>query len=139
MVDELGLRLKEALELRGPIIHHLTSDKKLAKLGDALINYIASISETVRNRAPTGIRVDNRTLTMAVRESGLRDVLAHRMDRHMLGNAAEALMAFAWINGGTTVEEYVEVMLRAGTLQDGITGALRLAVERTGVMMTDAH
>jgi len=137
--DDIAFRIQKALELQPPALQYIAGDNRLSKLGDALINFIASVSETVRLGIPTGLRVDNRMLTKSVRESGLREGLAHRRSRHMLGDAAEALIAYAWIKGGVTMEEYVDTMLRGGSLQGGMTLVLGLAIERAGVMKGDIH
>lgn len=140
MTDDIALRLKEALKLQlHPTIYYLSSDKRLSKLGDAIINYIASVSETIRGGIPMGLRVDNRTLTNAVKASGLRDRLSHRRDRHMLGDAAEALIAYSFIQGVITIEECVDTMLRSESIQGGMTRILGLAIERVGVTKCDLH
>jgi hypothetical protein len=133
LTDEIAPRLKKALQLQYPPLRYISSDNQLSRLGDAVVNYMASVSETLRQGVPTGLRVDNATLRNAVRESGLRERLSHRRDRHMLGDAAEALIAYGFIQGGMTMEECVDVILRCESLQDGITQVLRLAMERTGI------
>jgi len=139
LADDIAFRLQKALELQNPTLHYIAKDNRLSKLGDAVINFIASVSETVRLGIPTGLRVDNKILTKSVRESGLRERLAHRRNRHMLGDAAEALIAYAWIKGSVTMEEYVDTMLRGESLQGGITLVLGLAIDRAGVMKGDIH
>jgi len=137
LADDIVFRLQKALELQHLSLLCIVKDNRLSKLGDAVINFIASVSETVRLGIPTGLRVDNKMLTKAVRESGLRERLAHRRNRHMLGDAAEALIAYAWIKGNVTMGEYVETMLRGESLQDGITLVLSLAIDRAGVKKDD--
>jgi len=139
LADDIAFRLQKALALHPPTLHYIAEDNRLSKLGDAVINYIASVSESVRLGIPTGLRVDNEILMKAVRDSGLRVRLSHRRDRHTLGDAAEALIAYAWIMGSVTMGEYVETMLRGGTLQDGMTLVLGLAIDRAGVMKDDIH
>jgi len=139
LVDDIACRLQKALKPQRPTLHYIVKDNRLSKLGDAVINFIASVSETVRLGIPTGLRVDNKILMKAVRDSGLRERLSHRRDRHMLGDAAEALIAYAWIKGNVTMEEYVGTMLRGGSLQDGMTLVLVLAIDRAGVMKGDIH
>ncbi|MBO3802706.1 MAG: hypothetical protein JTT11_02330 [Candidatus Brockarchaeota archaeon] len=132
MADAVGLRLRKALGLRRPAKHYIEKGE-LSGLGDAVVNYIASVSETIRGGIPTGKRVDNETLVKSVRESGLREKLAHRKDKHSLGDAAETLIAYAWVTGAVTLDECVETLLRSPSLQDGLTRILRLAIKKAGV------
>ncbi|MGQ9514601.1 MAG: ribonuclease III family protein [Thermoproteota archaeon] len=134
MTDSIVRRLRKVLKLQYPAIHYLSEDSKLSVLGDALVNYIASVSETIRKGAPTGTRVDNETLMKSVRESGLRNILTSRMDKHALGDAAEALIAYAWIQGAATLDEYVETMLRSSSIQEGMTQILKLTIKKVDVV-----
>jgi len=139
LADDIAFRLQKALALQPLALHCIAKDNRLSKLGDAVINFIASTSESVRLGIPTGLRVDNEILMKAVRDSGLRERLSHRRDRHTLGDAAEALIAYAWIMGSVKMGEYVETMLRGGTVQDGMTLVLGLAIDRAGVMKGGIH
>ncbi len=139
MDDYIGRRLRRALNLQRPAKYYLSTDSKLSVLGDALVNYVASVSETIRSGVPTGKRVENKILLKSVRESGLRELLTSRKDKHALGDAAEALLAYAWIKGAITLDEYVETMLRSGSLQDGMTQILRLAIKKAGVAQIDGQ
>lgn len=132
--DSIEKRLKKALQLQYPVTYYLSENSKLSKLGDAVLNYIASVSETIRKGTPTGTRVDNKTLTRSVRESGLRKILASRRDKHKLGDAAEALIAYTWIQEVVTLDEYIETMLRSESLQEGMTQILRLAIKKMDVI-----
>jgi hypothetical protein len=73
-------------------------DKNLAKLGDSYVNLIYSLALSEKLQRPTGVNVDNQTLATAIKKSGLRKVLPKRVDRHEQANAAEALIAYAWLN-----------------------------------------
>jgi hypothetical protein len=60
---------------------------------------------------PTGAKVNNQVLSKAVEASGLRALLPHRVDRHTRGNAAEALLVFAWLQGILEMNECIKVLI----------------------------
>jgi hypothetical protein len=80
-------------------------DQKLAKLGDAYVNFLYSLAVSKKIGEPTGIKVKGRLLADAFKKAGLRKFLPSRVDRHKQADAAEALIVYAWIRGGMTMEE----------------------------------
>ena len=85
-------------------------DKDLAGLGDANINFLYSLVVSQKSGRPTGAKVNNRILAEAVKKTGLRKLLPRRIDRHVLGNAAEALIVFAWLADVFSFEESLKVL-----------------------------
>lgn len=79
-------------------LEQLLLDKDLAALGDSYVNFVYSLAMSQKLKRPMGAKVDNQTLAKAVIKSGLRKFLPHRVDRHARGNAAEALLVFAWLS-----------------------------------------
>jgi len=75
----------------------LLLDKDLAGLGDSYVNFVYSLAMSQKHGKPMGVKVKNRVLAEAVEKSGLRKLLPRRVDRHTRGNAAEALLVFAWL------------------------------------------
>jgi len=90
-------------------------DHKLAALGDAYVNFAYSLVLSNRNEQPSGARVKGRVLAEALKKAGLRECLPSRMNRHMLADAAEALIVYGWLNG--LVEESVTLL---GKTEDGV-------------------
>jgi len=88
----------------------LLLDKELASLGDSYVNFIYSLAMSQKKGRPTGAKVNNRTLANAVEVSGLRKLLPHRVDRHVRGNAAEALLVFAWLQDILEMEDCIKVL-----------------------------
>ena len=86
------------------------TDKGLAKFGDSLVNFVFSLALSEYLDKPTGERVPNASLAMALEMAGLRDVVPPRTDKHGKGDIAEALFAYAWLEGKITVEEAVSVL-----------------------------
>ena len=85
-------------------------DQKLAKLGDAYINFLYSLALSKKQKEATGIKVKGRLLADAFKKAGLRDLLPSRIDLHKQANAAEALIVYAWIQGKITLEEGLEIL-----------------------------
>ncbi|MFA4640464.1 ribonuclease III family protein [Pyrococcus kukulkanii] len=84
-------------------------NKGLAKFGDSLINFLYSLALTEFLGRPTGDRVPNASLAIALDLAGLSKGL-RRMDKHAKGDYAEALIAEAWLKGLITEREAVEII-----------------------------
>ena len=85
-------------------------DQKLAKLGDAYVNFLYSLALSNKKGEPTGTKVTGRLLADAFKKAGLRKFLPSRIDRHKQADAAEALIVYAWIRGSMTMEEGLEIL-----------------------------
>jgi hypothetical protein len=85
-------------------------DQKLAKLGDAYVNFLYSLAVSKKIGEPTGIKVKGRLLADASKKAGLRKFLPSRVDRHKQADAAEALIVYAWIIGRMTMEEGLKIL-----------------------------
>jgi len=85
-------------------------DQKLAKLGDAYVNFLYSLALSRKTGEATGTKVKGRLLADAFKEAGLRKFLPSRIDRHKQADAAEALIVYAWIRGSMTMEEGLEIL-----------------------------
>jgi len=88
------------------------TDKGLAKFGDSLLNFIFSLALSEYLDRPTGERVPNSSLALALEMSGLRKLAPPRSDKHARGDVAEAILAYAWLEGLITIEEAVEIIGR---------------------------
>jgi len=100
-----GLASKEYKSLRDVLL-----DKDLAKLGDAYVNFLYSLAMSNKQGRPLGAKVNNKILAEAVKKTGLRKLLPRRIDRHVLGNAAEALIVFAWLADVFSFEESLKIL-----------------------------
>ena len=85
-------------------------DQKLAKLGDAYVNFLYSLALSNKKGEPTGTKVTGRLLADSFKKAGLRKFLPSRIDRHKQADAAEALIVYAWIRGSVTMEEGLEII-----------------------------
>ena len=94
-------------------------DKGLAKLGDSLLNFVFSLALSEYLGRPTGERVPNASLSLALELAGLRGIVPPRTDKHGKGDVAEALFAYAWLEGAITIEEAVRIIRE--NLDDDVT------------------
>ena len=91
-------------------LNEILMDQKLAKLGDAYINFIYSLSLSQKKGIPTGIKVKGRLLAEAFKKAGLRKYLSTRIDRHKQADAAEALIVYTWIKDLISINESLEIL-----------------------------
>jgi hypothetical protein len=111
-------------------LSQILMDKQLAALGDAYVNFTYSLALSKRNGKPCGKKLKGTPLAEAVRKSGLRRILPSRMNKHVLSDAAEALLVYAWLNKVITLEESVEALEKNYELEKGLVQLLLKAVEK---------
>lgn len=93
------------------------SDKKLSKLGDALLNFIYSLNLSMSQGVATGGKIPNRILAKAIESSRHRDLIPRRSDKHRKGDLVEAIFAYAWLEGRLDIHEsikFLDVGMNAG-------------------------
>ena len=111
-------------------LSQVLTDKPLAALGDAYVNFVYSLALSKRTGKPRGKKVKGAPLAEAVRKAGLRQSLPTRIDKHIISDAAEALLVYAWLNNCITLEESVEVLEKTDDLEEGLTRLLLMAKEK---------
>jgi len=114
-------------------LEELLLDKDLAALGDSFVNFVYSLAMSQRFKRPVGAKVDNQTLAEAVAKSGLRRFLPHRVDRHARGNAAEALLVFAWLGDLLEFDDCARVLSREGDTVEAFANLLRDVLRKLDV------
>jgi hypothetical protein len=105
-------------------------DKQLAALGDAHVNFIYSLALSRKTGTPRGKKVKGTPLAEAIRKAGLRTVLPSRIDKHVLSDAAEAMLVYAWLTNAITMEESVYALEKSDDLEKGLTELLLRAKEK---------
>ena len=90
-------------------------DRQLASLGDAYVNLVYSLALSKRKRRPYGVKVKGTTLAEALRKAGLRTLLPYRIDRHVISDAAEAVVVYAWLHNLLTLENSVQTIAEDDT------------------------
>jgi hypothetical protein len=108
----------------------ILADRKLASLGDAYINFVYSLALSERKGKPSGAKVKGTALAEALRKAGLREHLLSRIDKHVLSDAAEALVVYAWLHDRLTLEDSVEILGKTDSLVEGLTQLLLKVKER---------
>ena len=125
--------LRQKIKVRPLSPEEAVLDKGLAGLGDAYINFAYSVAVSVRDGRPSGVKVDNRVLAEALRRAGLRGLLPSRIDRHDMGNAAEAIIVYSWLKGAVSFEECVDILSSSDDPVEAFTLLLRMVARRLGV------
>jgi len=111
----------------------LLLDKDLASLGDSYVNFVYSLAMSQKLKHPVGAKVDNQTLAEAVNKSGLRRFLPHRVNRHLRGNAAEALLVYAWLKDLLGFEDCTKVLSKEGDVAEAFAILLGDVLRKMGV------
>ncbi len=107
------------------------ADSRLAKLGDAYVNFVFSLGRSRALREPQGIKVSDRILAEALRRSGLRQELPRRTTRQDCANAVEALLVFGYLNKLVTLEEAVDrIAASPDSPVDAFVSLIRSVAER---------
>lgn len=106
------------------------TDHKLASLGDAFINLVYSLALSNKKEEPSGAKVKGHVLAEAIKKAGLRKHMPSRITRHMLADAAEALVVYAWLHRYITLEESTEMLEKTEDLVEGLSQLLRTISDR---------
>ena len=120
-------------------LEELLIDKDLAALGDSYVNFVYSLAMSQKHRRPTGAKVNNQVLAEAVTKARLRKFLPHRVDRHARGNAAEALLVFAWLSDLLEMDECTRVLSGEDDVAEAFAHLLRTVLDRLGVADEHKH
>ncbi|HII85319.1 TPA: hypothetical protein HA273_01785 [Candidatus Bathyarchaeota archaeon] len=104
-------------------------DRQLASLGDAYVNFVYSLALSEKKKRPQGAKVKGGPLAEALRKAGLREMLPSRIDKHVLSDAAEAVVVYAWLHELLTLEESVQTIVESENSLDGFERLLRKAKE----------
>lgn len=111
-------------------LNEILLDNKLAKLGDAYVNFIYSLALSSKTGEPVGRKVKGKILAEAFKKAELRGFLPHRIDSHKLADAAEALILYAWAKDAITFWESVRILEEAENAIEGFRNLLTLARRR---------
>ena len=111
-------------------LRRIVTDKGLARLGDAYINFIYSLALSEIQGAPTGVKVSDRILAESAKSSGLRSLLPKRTARNDTANAVEALLVYAWRNKLMTSEEAIIILKSHPDPEESFTHLTGLVLKR---------
>ncbi|MEM3565414.1 MAG: ribonuclease III family protein [Candidatus Bathyarchaeia archaeon] len=100
-------------------LREVLTDRRLAALGDAYINFAYSLALSMKKGQPHGAKVRGTVLAEAFKKAGLREHMPARVSSHMMADAAEALIVYAWLCGRMQLNECVEILCRAENSVEG--------------------
>ncbi|RLF61054.1 MAG: hypothetical protein DRN25_01255 [Thermoplasmata archaeon] len=106
---------------------------ELSGIGDTLVNFVYSLAFFKARNVATSKRVSNDVLYRAVINSGLRDRIGSRKDKHEVADFAEGLIFYAWRKKIISIEECVEILVK--NIDDEVeafTNLLEMIRRRTG-------
>lgn len=106
------------------------TDHRLASLGDTYVNFVYSLALSNKTGIPSGAKVKGYVLAEALKKAGLRAYLPSRMTRHLLADATEALIVYAWLHNYTTLEENVAVLEKASDPVEGFCQLMMMVKSR---------
>ncbi len=106
------------------------TDHKLAALGDAYINLAYSLALSMKRGQPSGAKVKGAVLAEALKKAGLRTCMPSRVSSHMLADAAEALIVYAWLCGFLPLDECVSILYKSKNYVEGFTQLLATIRDR---------
>ncbi len=84
-------------------------DKKLARFGDSLLNFLYSFALTKRKGEPTGEKVSDEILAAAAKNIGIRTLLPSRISKGEIANSIEALLGYAWLKNKVSIEDLIAI------------------------------
>ena len=86
---------------------------KYARLGDAIVNYIFSISLTLILKEPIGVRAKNSVLRKVFLKNNVKEVFGiKKLPRGTKPeDFVEALIAVLWIKGRINIEKLIEYII----------------------------
>lgn len=108
-------------------LEEILTDQSLAALGDAYTNLIYSLYLSIENGKPTGAKVSGHILSNALKQTGIRNYMSSRTDRHRQADAAEALLVYVWLQGFTTIAESVATLIRHKSAAEAFSSLLSRA------------
>ncbi|MCD6529721.1 hypothetical protein J7L06_05485 [Candidatus Bathyarchaeota archaeon] len=91
-------------------LREIMTDHGLAALGDSFVNFVYSLTLSIRRGEPRGDKVAGRILSESLARADLRKYLPSRINRHLRADAAEALIVYAWIRGAFSIRKAVETL-----------------------------
>lgn len=102
-------------------------NRKLARLGDAYVNFLFSLALTKATGIPVGVKVSDRVLFEVAKKTGIRPLLPKRIKRGEVANAIEAIIIDSWMRRSLELDEMTDIISKS---PDNITEAATQLVKR---------
>lgn len=104
-------------------------DKKLARLGDSLVNFVVSAALTLASGEPVGIKVSDKVLNDVFKKSRLGEGL--KPPRGLCGaDVVEAFLGYAWLNDVADTRWAVRVLVENLKENKGVEEALVVLINK---------
>jgi putative ribosome biogenesis GTPase RsgA len=123
--------------LRGDVsennqLKEVLGNPRLARLGDAYVNFLLSLALTQVTGSPVGIKVSDKTLFEAAKKSGIRALLPRRMKRGQVANVVEALIVNSWLKKSFSIDEMIQILSKhLDNLPDAVAKLLDAITNKT--------
>jgi putative ribosome biogenesis GTPase RsgA len=106
-------------------LQEVLRNPKLARLGDAYVNFLFSLALTQATGTPVGIKVSDKVLFEAAKKSGIKSLLPRRMKRGHVANVVEALIVDSWLKKSFSLDEMTQIVSnRLDNLTEAVTQLL---------------
>jgi len=110
----------------------LVVSARLAKLGDAFLNFVVSAALTLHTERVEGVKVPGRVLASVFASSLLVHKCRCPSRKLERSEVVEALFGHAWLNGWITTEECVQHLLRelrgGASLEEGLRNLVNVLI-----------
>ena len=127
--DEASLSLDDLLSNRE--FQQILKNRRLARLGDAYVNFLFSLALTKASGIPVGVKVSDRILFDAAKNSGIRPLLPRRIKRGEVANVIEALVVDSWMRKSLELDEMVDIISKnSDDLTEAATQLVKTILER---------
>jgi hypothetical protein len=127
--DEASLSLDDLLS--NSEFQQILKNRRLARLGDAYVNFLFSLALTKASGIPVGVKVSDRILFEAAKNSGIRPLLPRRIKRGEVANVIEALVVDSWMRKSLELDEMVDIISKnSDDLTEAATQLVKSILER---------
>ncbi len=94
----------------------LLLNNKLARFGDSIVNFIYNAAVYNVTNELQGVKVWDKCLAHACRNSPIRKFVGTRKNAGDLGDAVEAFVAFSYLKNPTTITEMISILTKSITI-----------------------
>lgn len=112
-------------------VKDIVEDRELAKVGDSLLNLLNVLAK-VSGYIPEESKVSNRMLRQVSQKAGLRMLLKKRLKRTEIGNAVEALVAYWYLRGRFSMQDFLEEIKKTTGFDSALIELIRRLFEEEG-------
>jgi hypothetical protein len=127
--DEASLSLDDLLS--NSEFQQILKNRRLARLGDAYVNFLFSLALTKASGIPVGVKVSDRILFEAAKNSGIRPLLPRRIKRGEVANVIEALVVDSWMRKSLELDEMVDIISKnSDDLTEAATQLVKSILEK---------